>query len=78
MNDTSIGTDGRVVLVGWSFGGYTAQLFAHRYAFRTAGIVLVDSSLPRQHEEPAFASKVRRRVSRKRGGHDGSATLHFA
>lgn len=36
------------VLVGHSFGGYTAQLFAERYPSLTAGVVLVDSSHPDQ------------------------------
>lgn len=39
---------GPYVLVGHSFGGYTAQLFAERYPALTAGIVLIDSSHPDQ------------------------------
>ncbi len=38
------------VLVGHSYGGYTAQLFARRYPFLAAGLVLVDSSHPYQIE----------------------------
>ncbi|MGQ0656652.1 MAG: alpha/beta fold hydrolase [Chromatiales bacterium] len=38
------------VLVGHSFGGYTAQLFAKRYAGVTAGVALIDSSHPEQME----------------------------
>lgn len=41
---------GPYVLVGHSFGGYTAQLFANRYPDDTAGLVLVDSSHPEQFE----------------------------
>jgi len=41
---------GPYVLVGHSFGGYTMQLFAHRYPTETAGLVLVDSSHPEQFE----------------------------
>ncbi len=41
---------GPYVLVGHSFGGYTAQLFANRYPDETAGLVLVDSSHPEQFE----------------------------
>lgn len=36
------------VLVGHSFGGYNAQLFARRYPGDTAGMVLVDASHPQQ------------------------------
>ncbi len=39
---------GPYVLVGHSYGGYTAQLFAERYPELTAGIVLIDSSHPAQ------------------------------
>ena len=39
---------GPYLLVGHSFGGYTAQLFASRYPNLTAGVVLVDSSHPEQ------------------------------
>ncbi len=41
---------GPYVLVGHSFGGYTAQLFANRYPAETAGLALVDSSHPEQFE----------------------------
>jgi pimeloyl-ACP methyl ester carboxylesterase len=39
---------GPYVLVGHSFGGYTAQLFAERYPELVAGLVLIDSSHPDQ------------------------------
>lgn len=38
------------VLVGHSFGGYNMQLFARRYPYLTAGLVLVDASHPGQVE----------------------------
>ena len=41
---------GPYILVGHSFGGYTAQLFASRYQNETAGMVLVDASHPEQVE----------------------------
>lgn len=43
------------VLVGHSFGGYTAQLFAKRYAGVTAGVALIDSSHPEQMERLPIA-----------------------
>ncbi|HTT08686.1 MAG TPA: alpha/beta hydrolase [Gammaproteobacteria bacterium] len=45
---SNAGVPGPYVLVGHSFGGYTAQLFAERYPKLTAGIVLIDSSHPAQ------------------------------
>ncbi len=42
------GEPGPYLLVGHSFGGYTAQLFARRYPSQTAGVVLVDASHPQQ------------------------------
>ena len=39
---------GPYVLVGHSFGGYIAQLFAKRFPALTAGVVLIDSSHPEQ------------------------------
>lgn len=38
------------VLVGHSFGGYNMQVFARRYPYLTAGLVLVDASHPDQVE----------------------------
>lgn len=38
------------VLVGHSYGGYNMQLFARRYPFLAAGLILVDSSHPAQAE----------------------------
>ena len=47
---TNAGQRGPFILAGHSFGGYNAQLFARRYAFLTAGLVLVDASHPNQVE----------------------------
>ncbi len=40
------------VLVGHSFGGFTARLFAHNYPHEVAGMVLVDSIHPGEWLEP--------------------------
>ena len=44
------GLSGPFVVVGHSYGGYNAQLFARRYPRLTAGVVLVDASHPEQIE----------------------------
>jgi len=44
----SAGITGPYILVGHSYGGFTAQLFAKKHTDETAGIVLVDSSHPQQ------------------------------
>ena len=41
---------GPYIIVGQSFGGLSAQLFARLYPQETAGLVLVESSHPRQTE----------------------------
>lgn len=46
----SLDFDRYFVLVGHSYGGYNMQLFARRYPFLVAGMVLVDSSHPAQVE----------------------------
>lgn len=38
------------ILVGHSFGGYNMQIFARRYAYMAAGLVLIDASHPHQVE----------------------------
>ncbi|MGE0486621.1 MAG: alpha/beta fold hydrolase [Gammaproteobacteria bacterium] len=38
------------ILVGHSFGGYNMQIFARRYAYMAAGLVLIDASHPQQVE----------------------------
>ncbi len=48
LNEAQI--EGPYVLVGHSFGGYNMQLFASRYQYATAGLVLVDSSHAEQIE----------------------------
>ena len=41
-------TPGPYVLVGWSYGGLYARTYATQYREETAGLVLLDSSLPDQ------------------------------
>jgi|WetSurMetagenome_2_1015567.scaffolds.fasta_scaffold57770_2 pimeloyl-ACP methyl ester carboxylesterase len=38
------------ILVGWSFGGFTARMYAHLYPQEIAGIVLVESAHEEQFE----------------------------
>jgi pimeloyl-ACP methyl ester carboxylesterase len=45
--------NGPYIIVGHSFGGFTAQLFAKTYTDETAGIILVDSSHPQQADRLA-------------------------
>lgn len=45
---TNAGLEGPYVLVGHSFGGLHARMFAARYPDETAGMVLVDASHPEQ------------------------------
>ncbi|MCC7412547.1 MAG: alpha/beta hydrolase [Gammaproteobacteria bacterium] len=47
---SNAGVDGPSVLVAQSFGGYTMEVFARRYPYLTAGLVLVDASHPDQIE----------------------------
>jgi pimeloyl-ACP methyl ester carboxylesterase len=42
------GTEGPYVLVGHSYGGLYAQMYAARYSHEVAGVVLVESSHPEQ------------------------------
>src|SRR5215212_2317362 len=44
----SAGTEGPYVLVGHSYGGLYARMYAARYPKQVAGVVLVDSSHPEQ------------------------------
>ncbi|MGR9089694.1 MAG: alpha/beta hydrolase [Gammaproteobacteria bacterium] len=47
---TALDFDAPFVLAGHSYGGYNMQLFARRYPYLVAGLVLVDSSHPTQVE----------------------------
>lgn len=48
------------ILVGHSYGGFTARMFAHRYPELTAGLVLVDAADTRQWTE--LADEDRRKI----------------
>ncbi|NIR58342.1 MAG: alpha/beta hydrolase, partial [Gammaproteobacteria bacterium] len=61
------GLEGPYVLVGHSFGGLVAQLFARRYPALTAGLVLVDSAHPGQVERYRAALGVDIAPRRRRG-----------
>ena len=61
--------EGPYILVGHSFGGYTAQFFAHQFPQETAGIVLVDSSHPDQVERLAELDKVKNKPKQNIGGY---------
>jgi pimeloyl-ACP methyl ester carboxylesterase len=56
------------ILVGHSFGGYNAQLFASRYRVDTAGVVLLDSSHPEQVERFLAPPIKLNTVPRRRSG----------
>ena len=59
-------TPGPYVLVGHSFGGYTAQYFARAYPRQTAAIVLLDSSHPEQIQRMPKAEAPPRKRSFRR------------
>lgn len=46
----SLALEGPVVLIGHSLGGAIAQTYARRFPHKTAGLILVDTSLPGQHD----------------------------
>lgn len=48
LNEASVSPP--FILVGHSFGGYNMQLFARRYPYLSAGLVLIDASHPDQVE----------------------------
>jgi pimeloyl-ACP methyl ester carboxylesterase len=58
------GTTPPYVLVGHSSGGLYAQAFARTHPDRTAGLVLVDSSLPRANSGRRRTGALRRAVAR--------------
>lgn len=59
------------VLVGHSFGGFTARLFVHRHPQDVAGLVLLDPAYPEDWVEPspALGALVRRGTRLCRYGH---------
>ena len=76
---------GPLVLVGWSFGGFTARYYAHRYPDQVAGVVFVDSghedqfirfvpALIAQIGSPGWRSRLERAV-RAMGGPEKAHTL---
>lgn len=58
----NVGIEGPVVLVGASWGGMAARLYAHRYPQQVAGIVLVDSS----HEEQFAPEPIQKTMQQMR------------
>jgi pimeloyl-ACP methyl ester carboxylesterase len=58
------GIPGPYVVVGHSWGGLLARIFAHEYPARTAGVVLVDATtFP--YLTPARARRLRHRTNRE-------------
>ena len=59
---SSAGVEAPYVLVGHSYGGWVAQLYASRHRKRIAGVILVDSPHPKDWMDPdqAQASRVAR------------------
>lgn len=69
---------GPYVMVGHSFGGYTAQYFARHYPGETAALVLIDSSHPQQIErlpEPQLV-RARRQYPPSRSRHGILPIIH--
>lgn len=63
-------------IVGHSFGGYVAQLFAKRYPREVEGVVLVDSSHPDQYRRfPRDYQQMYDRGTRRRSSWGASVTL---
>jgi len=57
------GEEGPFLLVGHSFGGYTAKVFAHDYPKDTAGVILLDSASPDLHPPvSAFGLKMQQLI----------------
>lgn len=67
------GIDGKIILVGHSFGGLSARYFAAKYPDRISGLVLVDPSHERQYRLYADLKKgkERTRYLEHEGGKNG-------
>jgi len=51
------------ILVGHSFGGLNALMFAHKFPSETAGVVLVDASLPEMMFPPGWRERMQFRLT---------------
>jgi pimeloyl-ACP methyl ester carboxylesterase len=51
------------ILVGHSFGGLNALMFAHKFPSETAGVVLVDASLPKMMFPPGWRERMQFRLT---------------
>ncbi|WP_171162272.1 alpha/beta fold hydrolase [Streptomyces sp. I05A-00742] len=73
----ALGLDGPATVVGHSLAGFHAEAFARLHPERTAGLVLVDSSVE-ENARPVAARELRTAAARARGHAIASAGLPLA